>query len=383
MTINHYDVAYTNAKSTHYGTKAPSKGTLDAARRTLLHAVNYHGCGQLAQYQGPPSKTYSGENACDFYIIFPTIDPPGDDDKVNIGADMLFWDRASDNITTQWDGGATNTYQVATGGTQNGTTQPKGARIFETNEVAYDLNSVADGNAAYGYSKIAVNNCPLAYLSAYTVQRTTANYRADSAAASSFDQQFGLKNDAFNIGTPLVGTNDYDFAYGSIGALCQHQNAQDGATASMVSSTAPCVFQYAHPAGVYVAGTGSANYINLFGVGVVDSDTEDTTIKLRGRELVAGDKYLDLAVIGRWNASANCTIKVTTATGTATHTLSAAGAATPTLEVNDAFVPYDPTGTTSSLLAAGECKIEVACDASNAIEIQSIALFERSMGDDL
>lgn len=389
MTINHFDVSSVNVKSTHYCTKTPSSKTLDAARKTLLHAVNYHGCGQLAHYQGPPSATYSGQNTNDFYIIFPSVDPPGSDNKINIGADLLCWSRATAGITVAWDDGDTDTYAVASGGTQDGTSLPSGARIFSTNEVASNLNSVTDGSAGYGYTKLSVNNCCLAYLSAYTIQRRTANYRADSAAAGSFDQQFVLKNDAFNIGTPLIGTNDWDFAGGSIGALCQHQNARDAVTASMVSSTAPCVFQYAHPAGIYVNGIGG--WVSIFGKGVVNSDTIQTTLRLRGRELIATNpaaggvaaysKPLDLAVVARWSDGAGAAIRVTTWTTSgalieqSVHTLPAGGGDvnTPTLTVVEDVVNYYPRGCNVG--------IDAYATTSGDVEIQSVALFERSMGD--
>ena len=387
--IVHYDVLDTPARSKHYTTKMPSKTALDAARRTLLGAVNFRGCGQLAQFVGPPSITYSGNGAADFYIVFPTIQPPGNDAKINIGADIRLWDEATDDVDVTWDGGSANTYPVGVTNSQTGSAPPAGLRIFSTNEVAHDLNSVADSNAVYGYTKLEVDNCAIAYVSAYTIPRATDDYRGDSAAASSFDQQFGLKNDAFNIGLPLLGTNDFDSVDGSFGALCQHQNARGDSKASLVSSTAPCVFQYAHPSGVYVAGSGATTWQNLFGTAEINSTTKNTRLRVRGRELDATgsgaseyDKPLDLAVVARWNDSANAKVRVTTYvkdTDTQidqqTHTFTTGGGdvTTPTLEVDGAFVTYRPSGC--------DVQIDVAADSSNAVEIQTIALFERSMGD--
>ena len=384
MFLYHYPIPETPSRGRHLVTMQPSKSVLDAARRTLLHAVNYHGCGQLAQFVGPSSTTRSGGGAADFYIIYPAINPPGNNNNIRIGAKLGFWDEASADIDVTWNGGTTRTYNAHTGGTQGNDEKPAGISIFTSAESAYSTNAVTDGNAAYTYSKLEVDNCAIAYMSAFTMPRTTANYRADTPTASSFDQQFGLKNDTFNVGTPLLGTNDYDFTAGSAGALLQFMTTRDAANPSMLASTAPCVFQYAHPSGIYVAGQGAGTWVNLFGTAEVNNTTEDTLIRARGREIRAvGGSYnrsLDLAVVARWNDSANAAIKVSTyeTDGTpianSTHTLTTGGGdvTTPTLEVNDSFVAYAPEGS--------DIKIEVQADSSNAVEIQTIALFERSMG---
>jgi hypothetical protein len=355
------------------------------ARETLLGLTSYRGCAQLGQFIGPAAPTYSGANDANFYIIFPAVEPPGTAENVRVAADVQCWDEYNAaNVTVTWDAAASDTIPVNNGATANDTTQPTGLRRWFAHEVAYNQNAVTDTNASYGYTKLRVEDATIAHMSAFTIPRTTNAYRNDTpddlgGGVYSFNQQFGIREDAFNVNMPLIGTEDFHTVVGSMGALCQHQNAQDKSRASMVSSSAPCVFQYCHPAGIYVAGSGSSTYQNIFGTVTVDGSPRDTLVKAKGRDLLGANKNLDLAVIGRWDASANCTIKVTTqeldgtAIANSTHTLNAAGAATPTLEVNDAFVAYDPTGT--------EIIIEVACDSSNAIEIQTIALFERSMGD--
>jgi hypothetical protein len=380
MSIQHYNLLKTTDSSAHYVGKLPSKQALNDSRESLLGLVNYRGCGQLGQFAGPPSPTFSGASDCNFYIIFPVIEPPGAAEKLRLAVDLACWDEYTANtVDVSWNGGSVTSLPANSGATQAAGEKPLGARYVLTDEIAYNLNAVTDTNAVYGYSKLRVQNATVAHLSAWTAPRYTTDYRDDVADASSFDQQFGMKNDAFNIRMPLVGSDDYHSDDGSIGALCQHQNALDKSNASMVSSSAPCVFQYMHPAGIYVPGVGSTTYTNIFGIAKVNGVNYDNRAKARGRDLISGNKRLDLAVVGRWDAAANCTIKIWTSEfdGTAiansTHTLNAAGAATPTFEINDSFIEYDPTG--SNIV------ITVACDSGAAIEIQSIALFERSMGD--
>jgi hypothetical protein len=385
MTISYYEQVKTAPPSAHYVGKQPSKSALSNARETLLGLTSYRGCAQLGQFVGPAAPTRAGANDCNFYIIFPALEPAGVAENVRIAADVQCWDEYNAaNVTVTWDAAASETIPVNSVAAANDTTQPAGLRRWFAHEVAYNQNAVTDTNASYGYTKLRVEDATIAHMSAFTIPRTTNAYRNDTpddlgGGVYSFNQQFGLREDTFNVNMPLIGVEDFDTVSGSMGALCQHQNAQDKSRASMVSSSAPCVFQYCHPAGIYVAGAGSTTYQNIFGTYTVDSVVRNTLVKAKGRNLLGGNKNLDLAVIGRWDASANCTIKIWTqeldgtAIANSTHTLNAAGAATPTLEVNDAFIEYDPDGT--------EIMIAVASDASSAIEIQSIALFERSMGD--
>jgi hypothetical protein len=372
-TIKHYETPGSIDPSLHYVGNMPSSVGLNMARETLLHDVWYRQHSQLLQYTGPPSSTFNGAYASDFYIIYPCLEPPGADEKIRLGVDCMCWDEnLGGSLSVQWNGGTAYTPSVTSGAAQGPGESPAGIRMLLTDEIAYNLNAVTNNNAVYGYSQLTVDNAVVSHLSAFTVPRDSNAYRQDTPDANSFDQQFSIKNDAFNVDVPLIGCSSFDSINGSAGALCQHQNTLVKQRASLVSSTDQCVFQWGHPAGLYIPGDG--NFNGIFGQPTINGNPYDMKVKVRGRALTSNSaKTLDLAVVARWE-SANCQIKVTADGGsTATYTFSGSNTGAPSLVVDDNFITFLPTG--------DDILIEAKTPAGEAMEIKTIALFERSIGD--
>jgi hypothetical protein len=389
--IKHYDGWKTINAASHLTGKLPNTTALQRARQTLLYGVQNYGCGQLMQYEGCAGTSYNGSTTANFYIIFPCIEPPGDDGKVRIGVDLqLYRQHVSTPFSTSFDAVTASSRSVVTGTSQTQYEQPGGIRLFDSAEVDWNNNQQGSSGAYYGYTKYAITGTPkVAALSAFSVPRLTEDYQGDTAPTVSgttvFDQQFGVKADAFNVGQPLLGAEDpaaigaYYSVNGSVSAMCQHQTAVNAQIPSLMASTAPCVFQWGHPSGcLHVGGGGSQAWETMFGspkIPFTVGSLRTVTHKLRGRDLDGGaTKRLDLAVVALWDTDAACRLTTTSDTSS-TLSFSGSNTVTPALVVFPDAVEYDPTGDTVYL--------ENYVSTTIGVEYQAIALFERSYGADL
>jgi hypothetical protein len=331
-----------------------------------MNGVWYNQHGQLAQFTGPPSTARSGGGLANFHTVFPSIEPPGTDGKIRIGADVKCWDEyTSGTMSTEWDGVAYKDYTVTNSVTQAEGEEPEGRRIFATNEIAYNLNA-ANG---YGFTTFKLDDATVSHFSSFTMPRYTTALQGDAGRV-----QWDIKNDSFNIGQTLRGCSTYTSANGSVGALVQHQNSRDDSDASFLNTTRQCIFQYAHPAGVYFPATAAA-WTTLFGSPVIDATTYDSQMKVRGRGLLDDtSKKFDLVLVARWDThTAELKVKITSSLGNATYTLPNTGQTGATIDsdnllVSADFLDFDPTG--------DELKIEVLTATDKAVEIKTLALFE-------
>ncbi|MHC4648966.1 MAG: hypothetical protein ACYTBJ_26225 [Planctomycetota bacterium] len=318
MAKKHYDAITLCTPSVHFGAKSPSKLQLNYAREALLSGTWFKQCGQLMNFSGYAGTTYNGNYNNNFYIIYPVLDPPGNDDKIQIGVDVACW-RITDNsnaAATNWNGGTTTQYGQIQNSTQTEIEVPAGTKFFQADEIAYNLNVDAgvgaDTNTGkYGYTKFTITGTTVSHLSAFVLPRYTPAYQGDTPAASSFDNQYGMSNDTFNPMQPLRGCSDFDSTNGSVGALVQHQNSRDDATSSYAGATAQCLFQWGHPAGLLCSGVGgSIADLPMFGEPIINAVPTPVTVKVKGRNLRgATSKKLDLVFVGRWDTGTNIKVK--------------------------------------------------------------------------
>jgi hypothetical protein len=358
----------------------------------LLNSVWWRQHANLAHYSGSVTASINGNYANNFYVIFPVTDPPGSDQKVNIGIDCQCWDytNANTTATTSFDGVTSRTPTIQASQTQADTAAPQGIRIFDSKEIAYNYLS-GPTSGTYGFTKWGLTNILPAHVSAFCLPRITKNYQDDTAKTdaggdSSFNQQFDISNDAFNIGQPCRGLFEntdyeagtmYDSLDGSVGSLIQHQNARTYTTGSMITSTTPALFGWMHPAGLYVAGTGgSLAYRNIFGT-TTGSNT-DNTIKIRGRAYNDSvTPTLNLVMVGRWDTGTKLKFTIYEADGTTEidnyeWALPSNNIAVPGIRAAISVVDYDPTEDYNVV------KIEAYCSTAAGVEINSLAIYENS-----
>jgi hypothetical protein len=329
------------------------------------------------QFIGYPGSTYNGNFSSSFYIIFPVLDPAGNDDKIQLGVDVKCWNvtNATGTASTQWDSATAITYPIPTSATQVETEIPSGISFFQAHEVGYTQNADA-ATGKYGYSKFRIDNISVSHLSAFTLPRYTKSYQDDTAATSSFDNQYDMSNDAFNPEQPLRGCSSFDSTNGSVGALVQHQNSRDDRTSSYAGSTAMCLFQWGHPAGLLCGGVGaSIADLPMFGEPIVNATPEPVTTRIKGRNLRGvTSKKLDLVMVARWDTGTN--VKIKTSRGTGTYSFSGSDPGTPTIVVSEALIDFDPT-------TIEEIEITAGCSTSAKVLIYSIALFESNYGEEI
>jgi hypothetical protein len=353
----------------------PDTTVLNNARKSFLYGTLNHQAGQYANYSAPSTVTYNGNNAAAFYTIFPIQAPAGSDNKVHIGVELQAWRRYnSGTISTQWDGGVTGTYKVTNGVTQSDTSAPGGIRIFESQDISYNLNEQGSSGAYYGFTKFQCGNLAPASFSSFPMPRPTADYQADDA---DYSQQFHMRSDIFYVNTPLMGCSEYTSSNGSGGALCNYQSTSEDKTTSLVSATSPCIFQWSHPSGLLIGGAGAGLAMaDMFGQPYINGSLRDVEQKARGRNLdIGATKRLDIAVVALWDT--NTGIQVTASNGTSSGALGFSGSntVTPALVVFPAALTYDPDGDTIFF--------EANVSTTAKVEIQTIALFERSSGVDV
>jgi hypothetical protein len=359
----------------------PDTTVLNNARKSFLYGTLNHQAGQYANYSAPSTTTYNGSNASNFYTIFPIQAPAGSDNKVHIGVDVQAWRRYnSGTISTTWDGVASGTYKVTNGATQSDTSAPGGIRIFESKDIAYNQFEQGASGAYYGFTKFYIPNVAVASFSSFPMPRPTATYQADD---DDYSQQFHMRSDIFYVNTPLMGCSEYTSSNGSGGAICNYQSTSEDKTTSLVSATSPCIFQWSHPAGMLIGGAGAGLAMaDMFGQPYINGSLRDVEQKARGRNLDSGaTKRLDIAVVALWDT--NTGIQVTASNGTSSGTLafsagaggSASNVAVPALVVFPDALTYDPDGDTIFF--------EANVSTTAKVEIQTIALFERSSGVDV
>jgi hypothetical protein len=344
----------------------------------------YRQHGQLLQWSGIPNRTYNNSGTYGWRIIFPVNKPAGSDQKIVIGVDIWCWDEPGGSVgTVIWDGapGLQQTLPyLDTLATQTLDEIPQGPRFFTKNEVAYNYNETN----GYGFVHVRTPNMTPAFVSAFTVPRNTVDFQGDTADTVSgntiFDQEFNVKNDAFNPGSALRGTYEvnestpigkYYSTDGSVGALSQHQNART-ARSSMVGSSKKCLFQWGHPGGLYV--TAGASPVDIFGAPTVSGSARPVKIKVEGSDLIGSDRSLDLVLTGRWDSGSSITLTSDNASSGGTGTFNLVGSVTgvtPSMAVDIGTINFDPSG--------DEIRIQYDNTTSgDAIEIHSIALFESS-----
>jgi hypothetical protein len=335
------------------------------------------------QFIGYAGTTYNGAFNSSFYIIYPVLDPAGNNDKIRIGVDVACWNitDTSTSSSTNWNGGASKNYPQPQSATQTDIDVPAGVRFFQSEEISYNLNvDAGTGNdtntGKYGYTKFTITGTAVSHLSAFTLPRYTEDYQGDTPATSSFDNQYDMSNDTFNPLQPLRGCSSFDSTNGSVGALVQHQNSRDDATSSYAGATAKCLFQWGHPAGLLCSGVGgSVADLPMFGEPIINATPEPITIKIKGRDLRGiTSKKLDLVFVGLWDTGTN--IKVKTSLGTGTYSFIGSNLSTPAIVVAPELISFNPS-------IIEEVEITAGCSTTAKVLVQSIALFESNYGDEI
>jgi len=304
----------------------------------------------------------NGDYDCNFFVIYPTKGLGLD--KVRVGFSLTTWDNSdiAGHCNFEWDGvdsvalndctSLVSTEQVDSMDT--GDSAPNGEDYTDSIELDYDSRDFG----GYSYTKISFEHLQPASFVSWIMPLYEQDNDALDALSSS--QSYYLSDSTFNIGQPLRGSNAIADGNGSIGTLCQRQ-FNDGTTdQNMIDNSDLCLFQWGHPAGVYISGGGgSLNDQALF----------EYDIKIRGRELISsGAGLFDVVMIYRADTGAEIDITVDS-TGT-THNQALTGGASTYKEVILSDVPFDGSG--------DELTISFLVSDTVAVEVKTLAIFEKT-----
>ena len=324
----------------------PSSVELDKARRNIIFATEHRHFGNLLSYHNGYYDSATGaNNDGTFYCIFPVVDPgSSSNDKIYIHWKIkLFNKYDSTSLKIYSDGVLIDTVTVSSGYTTD-TTVATGIELDYTVEVDYNKNAAGTAPNQYGYTQLRVDGGVVAYAYAYTVPTDDADYLNYSGT------DFNLSNQVFNPGNVLVGALDYD-SDNTITALAA--GIKDNNIRTAWSSTRPCLFQWGHPAGVYVDTATSSG--NIFG-----SPSSVPEVRVRTRKNAT--EYQAVIVV-RHDSGTSFSVK----TGQGTYSASfSTTETTPYIKIID--IGLNDTGGT------GWAKFT---SSGSAVEYKTIAIFEK------
>lgn len=341
--------------------ETPSQTALDDSRQNELYYITHRQQGELLKYIGWPgdigttATNINGGGGADFYCIFPVVKPSAGT-KIRIGVEASHWDYTETGgalVDARWDD-STRTGNVSNITTTESDAQkgdrsspPAGMTIRDCVDIDYDNNSVGQ----YGYVKFSYDYlCP----AAVTMMTMPLTYQelVDLDPDGWAEPYFYMDDDAFNIGQAVRGADVAGGTSGSVGELCQRQGTLNDGEASMLDSSARCLFQWGYPAGSYAAApTSTGVYYDMFDIPI--------SIRTRGAATRA-----DIVVVARANTGAK--IKITAGSGGA---------------FEYTFTAFTNTSQLTHLGSVEISKIdtlnfELYCTDEIGVEIQTIAAFE-------
>ena len=344
--------------------KTPEKLALDNIRRSMLYYTNFRQNGELLNYIGFPgsvsgSSNINGQESNSFYAIFPVVKPPAGS-KIRIGCYVRCWNyvsKTSPTMTILWNGssiGQVSPITLSQRSTQliDPSDPPDGITFFDWAEIDYNSNQSGD----YGYVHLFFDNVSPASVTLFTMPLDFESFQSlDTQWAA---QQDYLDDDAFNIGQTLRGCSELNDKNGSIGELCQRNGAIDDEEHNIVGSSARCLFQWGHPAGLGIAGASATpTYEDFFG---------GARMLVKGRDLRTENEFMEVDVIAFIRGDSGTQIRAASTVDSVTYTLSST-ITSPTL-VNVGKVR----------IASGGDSINFQGYVNNAafLEIKTIAVFE-------
>lgn len=311
MPIRHFEkfhkVNYNNLK----GGLVPEQTSLDYMRKSFLCGCNYRRWGNIffANDPNPKSGELSSPNGT-YYIVYPSTSGAGDNNTFGMGVSFQCWNTQNMNnpLIPSWDGfPQTGLYSMQVSEKSIYST-PHGPGYYNYRSVPNSQNSF--GPFSWSEYSIAAEVASIAVYTAPEPVEQIIDYGNDTDGRNI---QYNLKDDTFNINQPLRGISGPQDDNGSVGTICQQIDRENFAD-SLFWHTRQCVFSWGHKFGNYIIGTGASfTYRPIFGTHVVNSVTIDLEIPIVARSMKNQDVYLDMAVVGEWDAGT--AIRVTTSSG--------------------------------------------------------------------
>lgn len=367
--------AYGNHKLCHTGEIPPSQ-----VGRSIAGAYQYHKNWRqrdlICRYIGVPGSDYHGGQVNSMYILSPVV-APADPSKTTRKYQILcsrwnydFWSDPGggadydNNVLLNGSplGSYTATirsaYDYATGTPQTDDDPPAGP-VY--NWIADITQSTSDSQYLSGYrwDLLRVDDISIAGFSVITMPE----YYLTTAASQ------GLVKGNFSSGHTLRGYTSSTETGTSVGAVVHNT---DNDTDGIVQNTRRCIFNYIHPGGCFIIGSGAAGYLGL-------KEYTDSVLGLtplpflvEGRNLRFRTSFpndnCDVVLMAQWDTGTKLKITSDSTSDTLVYNFVGSQLGTPAIVVIADALRYDPRGDSIT--------VEFEVSSTAAVIIHSFSIFE-------